>query len=569
MSSSSSSSGASSSSSASVGVFVVPRIYDNPDGGWGPSSTSLKSATAFAPFNKSERLGRIADWNSNQSYHQQRSHQRYQRGGPGSQSTQEQELEASLSAFNYYDEDSLDGGDGDGESFELVDLGKQKSFQSFRQRQFSSHNRWNSSYRRREREQRQAAEKRGGNAQSHRAQQQPRRRRFRRTGGGGFRRWNRDQHKPLRDASIDVQKTWKLVSTYKFPDIAKRTATSLPPSKTLFVAGSLQYIDSTLSRVSTRSKRTLSSTEASFYNVTTSDDPIIEELADKSDARVFGTDVILGVLMAAIRSVYSWDLIITREDDKVFFDKRDESQIDLVTVCETSPEPPSDDGDDKSINSVESLSEEATLINQAFSQMVIDSSSPVVEGDRKNPFLSDGETAASLAYRYREIEILPGVKMLVRCEVSALAKGAGGRVAYTNVKALNEHDDKQWDATPYRTHLDRQRGAVLATELKHNSNKLARWACEALLADVDQVNVGYVSRNNFTSNKTHSLLAVQAFQPQELATQINMDVRRAWGLLQYFVEECLALPEGKYMMLKDPNAQLIRIFSVPADEDTK
>jgi translation initiation factor 3 subunit D len=244
----------------------------------------------------------------------------------------------------------------------------------------------------------------------------------------------------------------------------------------------------------------------------------------------------------------------------------DDVCADFLTVGETSPEPPTEEMDEKSINSVENLSQEATMVNHSFSQMVLQQDGPLVDGERNNPFVSSGETSASVAYRYREVQILPGVKMVVRCEVGAVAKGPGGRPAYASVKALNEYDDSQWDATPWRTHLDRQRGAVLATELKNNGNKLSRWACEALLGDVNQVRVGFVSRNNFKSNSSHSVLGIQAFQPKEFATQINMDVRRAWGLLQYFVEECLALPEGKYMMLKDPNDQVLRIFGVPSEQ---
>jgi hypothetical protein len=37
---------------------------------------------------------------------------------------------------------------------------------------------------------------------------------------------------------------------------------------------------------------------------------------------VFGTDIILASLMCCARSVYSWDIIVDRVGDKLFFDKR-------------------------------------------------------------------------------------------------------------------------------------------------------------------------------------------------------------------------------------------------------
>ena len=48
--------------------FSLPNIVDNPDGGWGPSAVNLPEGFKFkdipyAPFSKSDKLGRFADWN--------------------------------------------------------------------------------------------------------------------------------------------------------------------------------------------------------------------------------------------------------------------------------------------------------------------------------------------------------------------------------------------------------------------------------------------------------------------------------------------------------------------------
>jgi translation initiation factor 3 subunit D len=42
----------------------------------------------------------------------------------------------------------------------------------------------------------------------------------------------------------------------------------------------------------------------------------------------------------------------------------------------------------------------------------------------------------------------------------------------------------------WRTKIDNQRGAVLASELKSNSYKLARWTVSAILAGSDQIKFG-------------------------------------------------------------------------------
>lgn len=71
-------------------------------------------------------------------------------------------------------------------------------------------------------------------------------------------------------------------------------------------------------------------------------------------------------------------------------------------------------------------------------------------------------------------------------------------------KALNEYADS--NANDWRHKLDSQRGAVLATELKNNSAKLARWTACALLADAQQIKLGYVSRARARDNTSHVLL---------------------------------------------------------------
>lgn len=108
--------------------------------------------------------------------------------------------------------------------------------------------------------------------------------------------------------------------------------------------------------------------DASFFQVTTTDDPIIRRLASEDMATVFATDSILATLMCAPRSVYSWDIVVQRVGNKLFFDKRDGSQLDMLTVNETAQESLPEAKED--INSAPALSMEATVTNQNFSQQV-------------------------------------------------------------------------------------------------------------------------------------------------------------------------------------------------------
>jgi hypothetical protein len=54
-----------------------------------------------------------------------------------------------------------------------------------------------------------------------------------------------------------------------------------------------------------------------------------------SQGNVFATDTILATLMTAPRSLYSWDIVVERFKDKIFLDKREDSEIglNLVLIC--------------------------------------------------------------------------------------------------------------------------------------------------------------------------------------------------------------------------------------------
>lgn len=41
----------------------------------------------------------------------------------------------------------------------------------------------------------------------------------------------------------------------------------------------------------------------------------------------------------------------------------------------------------------------------------------------------------------------------------------------------------------------------------------------------------------------------------------------AWGVLRCIIDTCMKLPEGKYLILKDPNKQTLLLYQVPSDDD--
>ena len=69
--------------------------------------------------------------------------------------------------------------------------------------------------------------------------------------------------------------------------------------------------------------------------------------------------------MTAPKSYYSWDVKLKKIQDKLFIDKREDTNIlDYLTVNETSHE--HQPLDDETLNGVKSLMEEAATVNNAW-----------------------------------------------------------------------------------------------------------------------------------------------------------------------------------------------------------
>uniref|UniRef100_A0A665TG67 Eukaryotic translation initiation factor 3 subunit 7 n=1 Tax=Echeneis naucrates TaxID=173247 RepID=A0A665TG67_ECHNA len=210
--------------------------------------------------------------------------------------------------------------------------------------------------------------------------------------------------------------------------------------------------------------------------------------------------------------------------------------------------------------------DKATYINHNFSQQCLRMGGERYKFPNSNPFVEedmDKSEVASVAYRYRHWKLGDDIDLIVRCEHDGVMTGANGEVSFVNIKTLNEWDSRYCNGVDWRQKLDSQRGAVLATELKNNSYKLARWTCCAMLAGSEYLKLGYVSRYHVKDSARHVILGTQQFKPNEFASQINLSMENAWGILRCVIDICRKLDEGKYLILKDPNKQVIRVYSLP------
>ncbi|KAF7996885.1 hypothetical protein HCN44_002531 [Aphidius gifuensis] len=516
--------------------FKAPAIQNNSKG-WGPCELPNQfKDIPYQPFSKSDRLGKISDW-TGASFQDKKFMNKYtSQFGSGSQ-------------YSYYHDE-------DESTFHLVDTTRvQKPL--YQRGRFGRNLRM-----------------RGGRGGLINQMQQlsKLKSRERERKGQQFKKWgrqqgmrNRNQQQiKIRDASVTVKPSWQTIEEMEFSRLSKLSLPSIKNGEDVLCAGSLEYYDKTYDRVNVKNEKPLQRIDRIFHTVTTTDDPIIRKLSKTDTGNVFATDAILATIMCCTRSNYSWDIVIEKIGDKLFFDKRDNTEFDLLTVNETSIEPPQDDGN--ILNSPRNLALEATFINHNFSQQVLKSNEPRYKFPVDNPFITDTDEetdVASIAYRYKKWDLNNGIILICRCEHDAVVQGPNGELQFLTIKALNEWDSKLANGVEWRQKLDGQRGAVLANELRNNACKLAKWTIQALLVGSDQIKFGYVSRANVRDSSKHVILGTQQYKPIEFATQINLNMDNAWGILRCIIDICLKQKDGKYLIMKDPNKPMIRLYDIP------
>ncbi|KAF2270589.1 translation initiation factor eIF-3, subunit D [Lojkania enalia] len=533
--------------------------------GWGPpvSNETMLDGVPYAPYSKADKLGRMADWTEGKDRDRQG---RQQYGGR-----------------NYRDQPAY-GANQQTNPFAIQAAEEEATFSVVDNTRTSARTR---GFGRgggtvfRGRGQRGGQSQRGGRGT------------FQRVGGGrgqqyesrggrggrGGRRfgWRDDKPQRNRDASVQVKPDWNVLEEIDFARLAKLNLDT-GDGEDIDSYGFLYYYDRSYDKQpgAKTSERKLNVLERAAYNVTTSSDPVIQELADKDEATIFATDSILSMLMCATKSVYSWDLVISRRGNKVFIDKRESSNLDMVTVNENATDAPLDisEGNKDSLNSPGALMLEATHINNVFPLQVV-TESQKLSMPHDHPFYDkDVETdpPASKAYKYRRFDLSlerdeEPLHLIVRTELDAFVKNSiNGEDQFMTIKALNEFDNKaqgSGGALDWRTKLASQRGAVLATEMKNNSCKLARWATQSILAKADTMKLGFVSRTNPKNNNDHVILGVLTHKPRDFAAQMALNLNNGWGIVRTIVDMCLKMDEGKYVLVKDPNKPVLRLYSVP------
>ncbi|KAL8873019.1 MAG: hypothetical protein Q9174_001438 [Haloplaca sp. 1 TL-2023] len=537
---------------------------------WGPPTTSdaLVDGVPYAPYSKGDKLGRMADWTNEgkdregrggrQQYNRyQRDQQVYGAGTSSLFAVQVAEDESSFSVVDNTRTSTKTRGFGRGGA--TLFRGRGRGGRDARGGRGTF----------------QRVGGRGGQQQNYYDNRGGRGGRGRRFGG-----W-KDYDKPQRnrDSSVNIKSDWQMLEEIDFNRLAKLNLET-SAGEDIDSYGFLYYYDRMYDKAPVKNtERKLNVVDRAAYNVTTSQDPIIHELAERDEATIFATDNILSMLMCAPRSIYSWDIVITRSGNKIFLDKRDGSSVDMVSVNENAADAPleASEGNKDSINFPGALALEATFINHNFvNQTVQESETNKFEMQHENPFYNPSEETeplASKAYKYRRFDLSlekdeDPLHLIVRTELDAVVKNnISGDDQLLVVKALNEFDHKaqgSGGALDWRSKLTSQRGAVVATEMKNNSCKLARWTVQSILAKADVMKLGFVSRTTPKSNDRHVILGVMGHDPRKFAEQMNLNLNNGWGIVRTIIDMVRSMQDGKYVLVKDPNKSLLRLYEVPA-----
>lgn len=505
-------------------------------GGWGPPQTMVTSALGdlpFAPFSVTDRLGRAADWQS---------------GGYGKFKDSNKGVAA---IFNFHATE-------DEESFHLVDS-RPVTKHKFGPRKWQGNN---NRMTRKERELKEAEEAAQANQQKKGRQQQQ----LKKKAQWDKNYWaGRDVPRVTYTSSVDVRPDWTMVEQFTLTSLGKLNMKVGAPED-LALYGSLRLYDKSFDRVTPKSNVPLKRfNNPGIPNPTTSKDPVMQKFAAEGRAQIFATDTIIATLMCAPRATYSWDIVVTKKNGVIFLDKRENSNFDVLTVNETASQAPIEEDKDN-INGVEHLGQEATQLNYNFLQQTTESTKGKYKiGEEAWVFHNaDSKKSHPVGQRYRKWVLDDNLSVIVRCQVDAAMENKGENILMS-VKALNEFDSRV-TGVDWRLKIENQRGAVLATELKNNNCKLAKWTAAALLGGIDQMKVGFVSRNHPRDSRNHQILGVQFYRPQEFAMQINLMPGNMWAILKHVLEALDRCEDGKYLFLKDPNKPLLRLYTISDGE---
>lgn len=331
------------------------------------------------------------------------------------------------------------------------------------------------------------------------------------------------------------------------------------------------------------------------------------------------TEQLMTTLMTAGLSRYAWQLNIYKFENKLIVDKSDTpTSIDVCTVNETAPEPTVTGGNDAAMRQAESGVASAKTCVDLLAAVT---AKQAVTLRREASHLKDcvdvngAAPLPHILYRYRRVQLPPGklppgkgnnasrlrtLNLAVRAEIhgcipAAAVDGEEGegeghevdnqgesnktkaarlagmsatsKVGETfNVYALTEGmarpKSQAWTAT-----LEQQKpSGLFLSEVKNNACKVTKWVFSSILAGVDSIRFGFVSKRQKDKNM---LLAFHHSSLRDLAAQIGVKPATSYGALREILDIVLsdAHEDGRYIVTRDSLTNHLKVHYTPLNAD--
>ena len=80
---------------------------------------------------------------------------------------------------------------------------------------------------------------------------------------------------------------------------------------------------------------------------------------------------------------------------------------------------------------------------------------------------------------------------------------------------------------------------------------------------MNTLKLGYAARRDVKDAMSHELVAVQTHPRAVLQQQISLSSDNAFGILRTIIDLVREQEDGEYILLKDPNKSIVRLYCVP------
>ncbi|EZG72703.1 putative eukaryotic translation initiation factor 3 subunit 7 [Gregarina niphandrodes] len=313
-------------------------------------------------------------------------------------------------------------------------------------------------------------------------------------------------------------------------------------------------------------------------------DPILSELImdENAGVQVIVTDQLLSTLMAATLSKFGWQIDVYKFENKLILEKSELTEnLDLLTINENVAIEHMGDSKQRE------AARESALIQVEFQQYALtrpDGSgleSIAAVGQEEEIEFEEEWQVPERFYRYRYITLPPGrpipghqgdhcrkqpIKMAVRGELHCAQTNADGAVEeYLTVHSLNEGLIKL-TGEPWASGLERQKGALLLSEMRKNNCKMSKWLYASIVAGANSMKIGFISKRTGDNR----ILTVQTSRIGDLVVQTGLKMANGWGTIRELLDIILSdNREGRFIITKDALGETIRIHHVSVEVESE